>query len=448
MIVTSARTISADPPTLRIEVTPDALPLTSDNVAQTPLRMYCWENEGAYRAAHAAYWRLQILSAEEVLQTIDPPGALTEHTHNWVSGKNAWADSILVVAYENAARTVEIARRQVGIVAQNPILYPREDAWAAANVYKNGELLIMGDVVYQWVSRVPGNTSVDPATYIAAGTKPAVWKAHQYWPLLATRMLLAKFALVGSAVFKDEYMFSQQGTGADTYQSFTDGESGFIPNFLVNFLTGEARMLKAYIEGDLHAGSVGDFTIDKGISNVSDAPTAYVQIEKNGGKFFRLNMTNEDAMIAVRADGETAARLRAYGAGSIGLNALAQGEGSTAILARGNVDLNCAENRTNESVGIYGLRLHVRVVTATTTVRANDDILVFANSEDVTATLSSTLPVGKVIYVKKLGEGSVTLSGGTIIYHNNNGLTTSHTVDGTSRMYVKIDSTNWLEYHC
>lgn len=104
---------------------------------------------------------------------------------------------------------------------------------------------------------------------------------------------------------------------------------------------------------DLRGGKIGAFDItNRGLSNVTDNPEAYIQIKKSGGKFFEVN-TPGGAMCGIRGDEMTALSLSAYGNHSIGVDIIAQaGFDTYAIKALGNVELNA---RSGESVRVNRL---------------------------------------------------------------------------------------------
>ena len=135
---------------------------------------------------------------------------------------------------------------------------PRTDDWSSGNTYKNGEFFLdeSTDMVYMWVYPKQGNTSVKPSSYISADTKPKRWESVDLKKLIATEVLLARYALLGKAVFYDEYMMSQQGVdnNGNVSSNYTQYPSNFTPNFLINFLTGLVGIYKGNI--DLGGGKI------------------------------------------------------------------------------------------------------------------------------------------------------------------------------------------------
>lgn len=131
-----------------------------------------------------------------------------------------------------------------------PIVISRSEVWSSGLTFNNGNLIISDNVVYQWNYPHAGNSAVNPTTDITNNPTTTHWVAYQQWTLLATKVIMAAFAMLGGAVFSGDYMFSQQGVDAggnatSDYSGFTN-ESGtaFQPNILINFLTGLIRSRK------------------------------------------------------------------------------------------------------------------------------------------------------------------------------------------------------------
>ena len=101
-------------------------------------------------------------------------------------------------------------------------------ATATPYVIYNGEYYLL-------IVRETSDTPSDEST---------AWLKMDKSEALFAKILLADNALVGSAVFNGDYMFSQQGVGSGTYEQFNrespyaDGNA-FKPNWCVNLATGE-----------------------------------------------------------------------------------------------------------------------------------------------------------------------------------------------------------------
>lgn len=258
MLLTDDFYLTAEPARLWIEVNPETVSLDCNNVQKTPLSIRFWSGEGSIKTALAAYLTLKVESvvgnSVTTLYTYPSPGAVSSYGYTIPSNSYPTANRISIHSYEDAARTKEIGSKQVNIVVDNPTPFPRSEAWSTGLTYKNGEYLLQEDVVYMWGSRVPGNTSVSPKDDLASATPSGKWKAYQNWPLFATNIALIKFGLIGSAVFKDEYMYSQQGVDANgnttsDYRAF--GTNAFTPNLMLDFLHGAMKSNSVDVSGSI-----------------------------------------------------------------------------------------------------------------------------------------------------------------------------------------------------
>jgi len=144
-----------------------------------------------------------------------------------------------------------------------------------------------GDKYYVMIKT--GSYQGSTATYKTPAADAAN-NAEPYWSLMSdfaaifAEILFANFAKLGSAVFYGDYMFSQNGTlngrevsGADAsgtayYKQFKDGVTAgtFMPNLMLNLLTGEVVANKATIKGTIDAtsGRIGGFKIGNGYIGV------------------------------------------------------------------------------------------------------------------------------------------------------------------------------------
>ena len=98
---------------------------------------------------------------------------------------------------------------------------------------------------------------------------------------------------------------------------------------------------------------------------------------------------------------------------------------------------------------VKGLHVSTYSMSSTGTIPATYDVVTFTNSSAITATLPSASSYsGKVLFLKKIGSGSVTLkgtiipAGGTI-----STTTTEHVGSNKSMMYISNGSA-WIEYYC
>lgn len=273
MIVSGSIVLKAERGSIYLWTNQDPVVVTSDNVQRTPLLIKVKQGEGASQNYEA--WltiRVESVSGSTATTLYEYRSPKAENGREYVlpRDKYATANRITVLAHDNAARTTLLDEMHVGIVAESPIPFPcPETEWKASHTFHNGEYLMTSDAVYMWVSRIPGNTSVSPKEY--GDTSPRVWARYQKWPLLATAILLADFAKLGSAVFMGDLMFSQQGVDADNNpsneynllgQKDSSGKELFTPNVMVDWLTGYAHFARKFVvfnadnSGHLANGSI------------------------------------------------------------------------------------------------------------------------------------------------------------------------------------------------
>ena len=430
MQLSSMYKITATAPDYYIEVTPEALSLSAYNVASTPLRIRFWANDGENRNPYEAWLTLQVRSGESVLYTYRPSVAVTGYEYAWPSTQYAEADNILVVCHSNSARTVEVGRKTVSLVCENPIIFPRpETAWSSSLTFKNGEVIMLDDTVYMWCSRVSGNTSVNPKTYIANGTLPRVWAAYQNWPLLCTQMFLAQFAKIGSAVFMGDYMLSQYGKNAGgsvitDYRQFDSSKLGqagcpFTPRVYVDWKTGKVYMDYAEVAGTINAkdGTIGGFEIHDGYIGAAGSGTfGELSINRN---FIRVGDSSCYAFIGAGLLSlfgltEAAARLENKKTGSMRPNIGAYI--SVTGIGRTGMDEKTGVSYGNHALyvpkgDICGFRLRTRRVDASQTLSLMDSVILCVNSSNITLTLPSGAEDGQMYFIRKRSTGNITLSG-------------------------------------
>ncbi|WP_300812655.1 hypothetical protein [uncultured Bacteroides sp.] len=319
MVVTNTFYLTAESYRQWLEANPTAVSVDANNVQKSPLVIRSWSGEGSDKTAYPVYLTLQVESVAgtsvEVLYTYKSTSKVSEYTYTLTSDKYATANRITVSAYDDAARTKAVGSVQLNILADNPVPYPRSEEWSTSLTYKNGEYLKQGDVLYMWTSRVPGNTTTDPKTWIQNNPTSKLWSVYPYNTLLAGQILLFEFALLGKAVFKDEYMMSQYGRDANwnqasDYRQF--GTDAFTPNILFNFLTGAGhlaagniywdemgemyrRTMGRFIWRDIHAEGIDAGLIDGDDYNIDLKRGTFLDISSGLGEVFYVVLPSASA---------------------------------------------------------------------------------------------------------------------------------------------------------
>lgn len=104
-----------------------------------------------------------------------------------------------------------------------------------------------------------------PAADVANGGPLSRWQVFDTFNAIFADIVMADFAKLSSAVFYGDWLISQQGkrNGSDSteYQHFKDGS--FVPNFAVNFRTGEMQAYGCKIQGGEIGIGNNKFRIDE-----------------------------------------------------------------------------------------------------------------------------------------------------------------------------------------
>lgn len=147
----------------------------------------------------------------------------------------------------------------------------------SAGFYDSSQRYTATDQVAPYVYYSEGNTyyvmnksvtvaGLNPATDYALNGSNATWIPLTNLKNAFVEILMANFAKLASAVFKDQYMFSQQGIDASgnatsDYSSF--GTDAFSPNIMLDFLTGKSKFNDTEVTGTINAnqGCIGDLLI-------------------------------------------------------------------------------------------------------------------------------------------------------------------------------------------
>lgn len=301
MILTGTFYLVAESERLWIDVNPETVSLDANNVQAAPLQVRFWAGEGSNKVAMSAYltFRVESVVGSSVTKLFEdkPVSKVSSYDYTIPSDQYATANRISIYAYEDAARTKEIDSKQVNIIAANPTPFPRSDDWNVENVYKNGEYLKEDNVLYMWTSRVSGNTEISPKEWIEAHQESGLWTPYPYDKLIAAEIALLNFALIGSAVFQDEYMISQQGVDAsgnptNDFRKF--GTEEFTPNLLLNFLIGKTIFNDAEIRGKFST-SLGGTRIE--IDPESNSIKLYNQYDNEVGDISFLEEDYQESKI-------------------------------------------------------------------------------------------------------------------------------------------------------
>ena len=159
----------------------------------------------------------------------------------------------------------------------------------------------------------------------------------------------------------------------------------------------------------------------------------------SGGDINKLHLNNG-------ADGQYMFQLNAQTADGINIYT----PNNTAIyVSSGESIFNDIVTMKGSKTSVKGLHVSTYSMSSTGTIPATYDVVTFNNTSAIIATLPSASSYnGKVLFLKKIGSGSVTLRG-TIIPANGTGSTTTTDSVGANKsmMYISNGSA-WIEYYC
>ena len=485
MIVSGGITIYAirDAEFSRIQLSTDTIIVDPYNVQTEPLVIKVELVSGANVSSASAYISTQAVSIGKPISGTVKDFGLCSKAEFTIPAKDklyATATAIRVDSYSDAGKKNLIESKTVNVVCnQIPEPLYRGEKWASGMSFRNGDFLeyeVNGSKsIYQWSSRVDGNTSKAPWD-IKLTTDPeyGYWEHVTEKTLFAAKVLLAKSALVGSAVFNGDYMLSQQGKAIKdgaTYKDFTPNMDKFVPNIVLNYLTGYAHFAgkkvifkengDVEITGNLKSGSIGSFVIDKGLSNVKGDNIiddgAFIHMEGKNCRF-DLNSPGTEGLCDIRADGGSSTQkaiaqlLQTYGKHSIALKIRCNAGGdnsSYAIESHGNVLLKArsGEKINAERFCAKGLNVGTKSYEASGTVPDNVDLI--RTNAGGTHTLTLPTPgscTGKIYYLKNT-SGTWVLHNGPFLPGNGWRQQDTYTVDGTQALQLISDGGNWCVFN-
>ena len=177
-------------------------------------------------------------------------------------------------------------------------------------------------------------------------------------------------------------------------------------------------------EINANAGKIGGFTIrDTKLSYYytedGEGGQPSIVINASGSEFFRVNeiptvdgQSNSSPFLHIRADRRPAIRVDTGGSYSdaptgIRVTCNAAGYGK-AIESYGNVLLKA---RDGENVKVNGLALNVRQMSSGGNIGSSDDIIYTSSESNMTVYLPRSGHEGKVLFIRKCGNGNVTING-------------------------------------
>lgn len=284
-------------------------------------------------------------------------------------------------------------------------------------------------VAYLYAVKTAG-TTVTTCPLSDAGTVNSGWvEAATPFSMLFANFVYTDNASVAGFIWSADKMKSSSGLLE------IDGKNGTI------------KCSSVELTGTINAtgGSIGEFTIrDKGLGLACKADEADISMtcQSNTKRNARIYVTPkyDNAVISASTDTTTAAEFTASQSSGTALSVIGKTNINGAVNIQGNVEL---------SGTLSGLRLSATTMSSGGTISPSYDVICFNNTSAITATLpSASTYKGRMLFLKKIGSGSVTLRG-TIIPANGTGSTTTTDSVGANKsmMYISNGSA-WIEYYC
>jgi hypothetical protein len=230
----------------RIKTNIAAIKMDPNNIQSVAASFNFVKANGSVETPLSVYPRLRIYDkAGSVLLDNKITSASTGYSYLIPQDSYGTASSLNMTIYSDNTHINQLATVTLNIVRETPQLIGVDGEWNDGLEFNNGNYILIDDIIYVWSNPIPGNSSIPPLNDIQNNPTTTSWKAYEYWPLIGTRYLIARLGLIGSAVFYDEFMFSQDGVdlngnASTAYQNFE--ASTFIPNILLNFLTGAGHL--------------------------------------------------------------------------------------------------------------------------------------------------------------------------------------------------------------
>ena len=281
MIVSGGITIYAirDAEITRVHLSTSTIVVDPYNVQAEPLIIQVQKVSGADTKVVSAYISVQAYSLNRPVEgAVVDFGYCSEASFTIPARDSlyATATAVKVCAYSDAAKEKLVDSAVVGVICnKEPGLLYRGTEWTSGSVYRNGDFLEhkVGEIssIYVWSSRVEGNTSKAPWD-ITSTTDPD----YGYWThvteqiLFISKMIMANFAKLGSAIFSGNFTISEHGLSKGTnpetgkpydYRDFDAAMSKFAPNFMIDWLSGKVTGKDMDIQG----GKIANFAIRGGI---------------------------------------------------------------------------------------------------------------------------------------------------------------------------------------
>ena len=318
MYISGNGTIQAAQSTSMLEVTPGFVQLDGYGVNTTPITIKLarlFEDTRTYDSVlFLVTAKASVTSASlgELYRSTEAETSASITLPNTSAYQSAMFVNVAVYKSSIASANL-ILTQDIPVVLADAPFFRRTEPWASTIVYRRGDAINIDNIYYRYMSRVPGNTSVDPKTYIANNPSGTIWEATQIQDVLAGKIVVGDWAQLAAAIFQDNLMFSQYGTDADGNESSdyrtmtldTDGNPTdvFTPNIWINLLKGTG-----YFGNGFTLGGVVDVKSTTGEDGLTISPVnVSAGYEQRNVVKLSLYHNGVDSLQIIQDAGETGA---------------------------------------------------------------------------------------------------------------------------------------------
>ena len=269
------------------------------------------------------------------------------------------------------------------------------------------------------------------------------WEQGDVYKLLVTNCIFGDNAILAGMKFTAEKMVST---------SPADKENEEDKNIIIDGSSGKIKGNDCDIRGKIVAtsGELDNVVIKKSCT-----------IDNDDGWSLKANGSDQGCMLIGASTNKDVTLTLQSSENSLSMTNAASNNTETSVNATPMISAKCynglqidASNNAievlNGNVLLGGnQRLNVRTISSNGNIRITDDVVVFTNSGSITVGLPSTSDAhqGKVLYIKKIGGGSLTLVG-NIIRANSTGVVTQTNSFGSASMMYICANDYWIEYYC
>lgn len=303
----------------------------------------------------------------------------------------------------------------------------------------------VGNVYYLWGVKEYGMNFFNIPPGYNDPDKPynEYWEQGDVYKLLVTNCIFGDNAILAGMKFTAEKMVST---------SPADKENEEDKNIIIDGSLGKIKGNDCDIRGKIVAtsGELDNVVIKKSCT-----------IDNADGWSLKANGSDQGCMLIGASTNKDVTLTLQSSENSLSMTNAASNNTETSVNATPMISAKCYNglqvDASNNAIEVLNgkvllggnQRLNVRTISSNGNIRITDDVVVFTNSGSITVGLPSTSYAhqGKVLYIKKIGGGSLTLVG-NIIRANSTGVVKQTNSFGSASMMYICANDYWIEYYC